>query len=206
MKKFLGAALRILAVSAVVFLLTRAVRTGMLSLPFLSEMSANNITDIFCSLAACFGGAITETVKGRKELALQKQESDAEMARLKETHKAQIELIEKKSQLAVAEQQLAWERESRLQANTEERERRDRLSEAHAKMVSAVTDYLGKHDVNYKTAAVSSTRCLLAIAGPKLRDNLEFLLQVLTKSDPFDGPGRTVCESVLNQISVDLFK
>ena len=206
MKRKLLAVLRIVLISSVVFLLTKAVRSGMASLSFLSEITANNITDLFCALMSCLGGAITEGVRGRKELAIQKQADEAEMARLKETHKAQLELLEKKYQLTAAEQQLAWEREARQQADSEERDRRDRLRNAHANMVSAVTAYLEMHDVNYKTAAVSSTRTLLAMAGPKLRDSLEFLLQILTRSDPFTGPGRSACESVLDQISVDLFK
>ena len=87
---------------------------------------------------------------------------------------------------------------------TYSKERIAQLHAAHANMVSAVTEYMSKHDVNYKTSAETAIRQFSYFADENTRHILTELDSIISKSDPFIGPKNQTVKTLLSRIEDSL--
>ena len=87
---------------------------------------------------------------------------------------------------------------------TYSKERSAQQQSAHANMVSAVTEYMSKHDVNYKTSAETAIRQFSYFADENTRHILTELDSIISKSDPFIGPKNQTVKTLLSRIEDSL--
>ena len=137
----------------------------------------------------------SEKKKGERELAMQRAEFEAA-----------IKQKEKEFELASAQKQREWDHEKQLLESSYERVRSEQLQAAFNSMVTAVTNYMNMNDVNYKAAAEAEVRKFVSVADSGMMRYVNELDDIISRSDPFDGPNNQLTKSIINKIGVNLLK
>lgn len=180
-------------------ILVKFSRAAVAVLPLFEEFGPDNITDLICAAVPFFTGILLEFLKSLRDkeqlrqehehqLAMQAKEFENSQKRQDEANKAVIAQIEKAHALELENQRLKWEREDQAAEEDRQRQRSAESARAYSTMVDAVSDYLNKHDLNFKTTAQKAIRAFLPHTAGSLRAAMLELENVITMSSAFDGP------------------
>lgn len=184
-------------------------------LPFLSAFDADNITDMICAIVPFFAGITVEFFKAKKEkellkeehehqLAMQTKEFENEQKQRDDAHEAAIAQMEANFALELENQRLIWEREDRKIKDSDQKERLESLNKAYTEMTDAVSEYINKHDVNFKTGAEKAIRRFRRYTNGTLYNQTDNLLSTISKSYAFDGPNKQEIDNHLRSIEQHL--
>lgn len=196
-------------------LVVKLSRYAMSFLPFLSAFDADNTTDMICAIVPFFTGIAVEFFKARKEKELLRQEHEHQLAmqakafendrkKQEEDHKAAIAEIEKNAALALENQRLAWAREDRAAEEAKRQKRLELFHSAYSSMTNDVSEYMNKHDVNFKTDAEKAIRNFLPHTHGELRGLVTELGAVISSSYAFTGPHPLKTSELLSLIEQHL--
>lgn len=111
-----------------------------------------------------------------------------EIKKLKESHNNQLSQMREKYEMDL------------------EQERVQRMDKFFLDMVTAVTEYLNCHNVDYKTRAEAACRVFSALAEGELATSSAKLARLIAASDAFDGPLKGPVEAAIDEIAVNFHK
>ena len=153
------------------------------------------MTLITSGLAGAWLASRTERKKCDTELKLQKR-----------NYESTISHMEKEHELVIRQKQIEWEHERQLLESASQKSHADALIAAYGRMIHAVTEYTNTPLPPNKTQAQTEIRVFAALVDPTLLPSIDELDNLITHSEPFEGPGEQQVQSAITQIRTLLFQ
>ena len=130
----------------------------------------------------------------------EKKKAEAELDLQKRNYEATIVQMEKEYELNIKQKQIEWEHEKQLLQGSLERDHIDRLQASYSEMIAAITEYINMSTPIAKSKAETEIRKFAVLASKSLYPIIDQLDDLVSNSDPFEGPEIEKVKRIIEQL------